>query len=211
MKKTFITAISFLVLYGATAQKAQIGLMVGGTNSNFKIKSEGEDFTGDSKTGFAGGLVANFSLSENCSIRSGLSLIQKGTKTEISMGGFTATGELNTSWLEVPVSLTYNSGNFFVGAGPSLSFGVGGKWKSKLEDEPEESGKVKFGNSDEDDLKGFDFGVNVLAGFQFNNGLFVAANFNQGFSNLTPGDTGDDTMKSHYFGLHLGYMLKGKK
>jgi len=210
MKKTFITAICFLSLCAATAQKAQIGLMVGGANSNFKTKSEDEDLNGKSKTGMAGGVVANFGISEKCSIRSGLVLVQKGSKVEETFGGSTMSAEINTTWLEVPVSLTYNTGNFFVGAGPSLSFGVGGKWKSKVDDE-EESGKVSFGNSDDDNMKGFDFGANVLAGFQFNNGLFIAANFNQGFSNLTAGDSGDDSIKSHYFGLHLGYMFKGKK
>ncbi|MGO8056510.1 hypothetical protein, partial [Rhizobium leguminosarum] len=77
-------------------------------------------------------------------------------------------------------------------------FGVGGKWKTIIDDE-EESGKVHYGNSDDDNMKGFDFGANVLAGFQFNNGLFIAANFNQGFSNLTSGDS-DGSIKSHYFG-----------
>jgi hypothetical protein len=210
MKKTFITAICFFLVCAVSAQKTQIGLMVGGANSNFKTKSEDDEFNGDSKTGMAGGIVANFGLSEKCSIRSGLLLVQKGIKVEETFGGSTMSAEINTNWLEVPLSLTYNIGNFYIGAGPSLSFGVGGKWKTKFDDE-EESGKVHFGDSEDDNMKGFDFGANVIAGFQFNNGLFINANFNQGFSNLISVESGDDSIKSHYFGLHLGYMFKGKK
>ena len=71
-----------------------------------------------------------------------------------------------------------------------------------------ESGKVHFGNTEDDNMKGFDFGLNIVAGYQFNNGLFVAANYNQGFSNLVPSDIGEGSMKSHYYGLRLGYLLK---
>lgn len=210
MKKTFITAICFLFVCAVSAQKTSFGLTAGGTNSNFKFKSEGESVTGDSKMGMAAGLVVNSALSEKCSLLSGLQFVQKGTKMEVDDGGSTMSVDLNTNWLEVPVNLVYNTGKFYIGAGPSLSFGIGGKWKVKFEGE-EESENVNFGNSDDDDMKGFDFGANVVAGFQFTNGIFLAANFNQGFSNLAPGDSGDGSIKSHYFGLHLGYMFKGKK
>jgi hypothetical protein len=210
MKKLFFTSTCVLILLAGSAQKPQIGIVAGATLSNFKAKSEGEDQTGDSKIGMTAGVVANFAIAEKFMIQSGLHLVQKGTQDEESFGGSTASIKLTSNWIELPVNFLYNNGKFFAGAGPSLSFGIGGKWKAEFDGE-EESEDVHFGNAEDDDIKGFDFGANFVAGFQFNSGLFVAANFNQGFSNLLPDDGGEGSLKSHYFGLRLGYMLKGKK
>src|ERR1043166_10060738 len=72
-----------------------------------------------------------------------------------------------------------NSNGFFIGAGPSVSFAVSGKGKFN-----DLSAKMHFGNSDADDMRGFDFGANVLTGYQSPGGFLITANFNQGFSNL---------------------------
>jgi len=210
MKRTFFTSTLLLILFVASAQKPQIGIVAGATLSNFKAKSEGEDLTADSKMGFTAGLITNFGVNEKFTFQTGLHLVQKGTKEEESIGGSTASAKLTSYWMELPLNFMYNSGGFFVGAGPSLSFGVGGKWEVEFEGE-KESEKIHFGNTEDDDMKGFDFGANIVAGFQFSNGLLVAANFNQGFSNLMSSDTGDGSLKSHYFGLRLGYLLKGNK
>jgi len=207
MKRTFITSTLILILFVASAQKPQIGILAGATLSNFKDKPESEELTADSKMGYTAGLIANFGVAEKFTLQSGLHFVQKGSKAKGSIGGSTVSGKLISNWLEVPLNFMYNTANFFVGAGPSLSFGVGGKWEVEFEGE-KESGKVRFGNTEDDNMKGFDFGLNIVAGYQFNNGLFVAANFNQGFSNLVPSDIGEGSMKSHYVGLRLGYLLK---
>ena len=210
MKKLLFTSTCLLILLAGFAQKPQIGIVAGASFSNFKAKSEGDDQTGDSKIGMTAGVVANFAIAEKFMIQSGLHLVQKGTQDEESIGGLTASIKLTSNWLELPVNFLYNNGKFFVGAGPSFSFGIGGKWKVEFDGE-EESENVQFGNTEDDDIKGFDFGGNFVAGYQFKSGFFVAANFNQGFRNLLPDDSGEGSLKSHYFGLRLGYMLKGDK
>jgi outer membrane immunogenic protein len=204
MKKTIITLTAgVLFMYAAYAQKATVGITAGGTLSNYKIKENGEDLTSDSKLGFTAGLIANIPASKNFMIQTGAHWVQKGTKDEEA-------GEkvsLTVNSIEIPVNFLYNSnGGFFIGAGPSASFAVSGKWKYN-----DLSVKTKFGNSEDDDMKGFDFGANVLAGYQSQGGFLIMANFNQGFSNLIPGDAEDAKLKSHYFGIRLGYLLKGKK
>jgi hypothetical protein len=204
MKKTIITLTAgILLMHAAYAQKATVGITAGGTLSNYKIKENGEDLTSDSKLGFTAGLIANISAGKNFMIQTGTHWVQKGTKDEEA-------GEkviLTVNSIEIPVNFLYNSnGGFFIGAGPSASFAVSGKWKYN-----DVSVKTKFGNSDDDDMKGFDFGANVLAGYQSPGGFLIMANFNQGFSNLIPGDADNTKLKSHYFGIRLGYMLKGKK
>ena len=136
-------------------------------------------------------------------IQTGANWVQKGTKDEEN--GEKASLTVNS--IEIPANFVYtaNSG-FFVGAGPTASFAISGK--AKVNDV---SADLHIGNTDNDDIRGFDFGANVVTGYQFQNGLMVAANYNQGFSNLVPGTADGSSVKSHYFGVRLGYILKGKK
>lgn len=96
------------------------------------------------------------------------------------------------------------SGKFFVGAGPSIGFGISGTYKSGSEEED-----VNFGSDSEDDLKPFDFGGNILAGYELSNGLFFALNYNTTLNNLST--ESDVTSRNRYFGIRIGYLLGGKK
>src|SRR6185369_12570589 len=150
----------------------------------------------DSKVGFTAGIIANLPAGKNFMIQTGAHWVQKGTKDEEN--GETASLTVNS--IEIPVNFLYTSdGGFFIGAGPSASFAVSGKAKYN-----DLSADLHIGNSDDDDIRGFDFGANVVAGYQSPKGFMVAANFNQGFSNLVPGDAAGSSVKSHYFGLRLG-------
>jgi outer membrane protein with beta-barrel domain len=204
MKKTIITLSAFILfMYAANAQKARIGITAGSTLANYKIKADGEDQSGNSKAGFTAGVIVNLPAGKNFMIQPGIHWVGKGTKDEED--GHTAS--LTANSIEIPVNFLYTSnGGFFIGAGPSASFAVSGK--AKLDDV---SADLHFGNSDDDDLKGFEFGANVVTGYQSPKGFLIAANFNQGFSNLIPGDAGNSSIKSHYFGIRLGYVLRGKK
>jgi hypothetical protein len=52
-------------------------------------------------------------------------------------------------------------------------------------------------------------GGNAFAGYKINNGVFVKASYNMGFSNLTPED--NVSLKTSYFGLRIGYFFNGTK
>ncbi|RZK29866.1 MAG: hypothetical protein EOO61_20060 [Hymenobacter sp.] len=98
---------------------------------------------------------------------------------------------------------------FFIGAGPSVAFGISGK-EEYSDGMNSESQTVEFGNGD-DQLKRIDFGGNLLTGFQFRNGLLLNLNYNFGLNSLT-NDTQDDvTVKSRYFGIRLGYIFNKTK
>lgn len=204
MKKTIILFMAFIfIMHAANSQKAQIGFTAGGTLANYKIKDGSEDQSGNSKAGFTAGVIVNLPAGKNFLIQPGVHWVGKGSKDEEDGH----TGSITVNSIEIPVNFVYTStGGFFIGAGPSASFAVSGK--AKFDDV---SADLHFGNSNDDDLKGFDFGANLITGYQSPGGFLVAANFNQGFSNLIPGDAGSSSMKSHYFGIRLGYVLKGKK
>ena len=209
MKKTIIILMAFIFfMHAANSQKARIGFTAGSSLANYKFKEGDEDQSGNSKAGFTAGLIVNIPAGKNFMIQTGAHWVQKGTKDEQDNGsGGTDKASLTTNSIEIPVNFLYTSnGGFFIGAGPSASFAVSGKAKFN-----DLSADLHFGNSNDDDIKGFDFGANVVTGYQSPGGFLVAANFNQGFSNLVPGDAGTSSMKSHYFGIRLGYVLKGKK
>jgi len=211
MKKTIITLTAVvLFMQIASAQKVQVGLTGGASVSNFKFESDEDDENGDAKTGVTFGVLANIPAGKNFMVQTGAHWVQKGTKMEESIGGSTEKISLVTNWIEVPVNFLYNSGGFFIGAGPSFSFAVSGKWKLEFDGE-KETEDVKFGDSnDDDDMKGFDLGANVQTGYRFPNGFLIMANYNQGLSNLAVSGADNDKLKSHYFGIRLGYLLNGK-
>jgi hypothetical protein len=204
MKKTIIILMAFIFfMHAANSQKARIGFTAGSTLANYKIKDDSGDQSGNSKAGFTAGIIVNIPAGKNFMIQPGVQWVEKGAKDEEN--GDKASLTINS--IEIPVNFVYTStGGFFIGAGPSASFAVSGKAKFN-----DVSADIHFGNSNDDDMKGFDFGANVVTGYQSPKGFLIAANFNQGFSNLVSGDASSSSLKSHYFGIRLGYVLKGKK
>ena len=154
-------------------------------------------------------------MSERFSVQPALNFIQKGFKNTEDLGnGVTEKAKSTINLIEVPVNFLYNSngkgGNFFAGAGPSLGFAISGNSRVTYSDNtPEESSDLKFGNTVDDDLKGLDLGANLIAGYCLSSGLLFSVNYNFGLSNLVPKPEANEKMKSHYFGIKLGWMLGG--
>jgi Outer membrane protein beta-barrel domain len=215
MKKTILTAVICTVaIFLTNAQKPRIGFTAGTIFSNYTAKLDGETDNANSVTGITAGVLLDLPLSKNFSFQPALDFVQKGTKDEETYMGITEKYKLTNNTIELPLNFLYNSsghnGNFFIGAGPSFAFSLSGK--VKYDDGTDSySEDIEFGSSDDDDLKGLDFGANFLTGYRFLNGLQISAHYNAGLSNLSPGDSGDGTLKSHYFGIKLGFVLKGKK
>lgn len=121
-------------------------------------------------------------------IQSGLSLQGKGAESTIANN----TQKQNVMWLEVPVNLLVKlpatpTSHLFIGAGPYAAFGIRGKSKI-TQNSTESEADVKFGNDVTDNLKGTDFGVNLLGGIQMNSGLNLGINYSFGLANITPED-----------------------
>lgn len=214
-KNTLLLLATLIASAGLFAQNTRFGVNAGTSIANYNMKFDGESDKADSKLGIILGVVADIPMGDHFSIQPGLNFVQKGTKDEQSFGSYTEKASLTTNHLEVPVNFLYNtrsgSGNFFIGAGPSFAFGLSGKWK--YDDGTEEYDEsVNFGDSDEDDLKGFDLGANILAGYTLSNGLTFSVNYNAGISNLYPGGDSDASLRSTYFGIKVGWMFeKGVK
>ncbi len=215
MKKLFFVVLTVMVTcFSLTAQNARFGFTAGAAISNYKAEFDGESDNGNSIVGITAGILADIPISSHFSFQPAANFVQKGTKDEQGTGSETEKVKLTINAIEVPLNFVYNApganGSFFVGAGPSFAFAVSGKAKYEYAGESI-SEDINFGNDEDDDLKGLDIGANVVAGYRFNNGLLIAANFNAGLSNLVPGDVDGASLKSHYFGIRLGWLLKSNK
>jgi len=195
----------------------------------------------DNQEGFNGkfrfseriGVGAQLPVAAGVSFRPELNFVSKGVRIDesysLSMGGsnysFTAKGLMKLSYLELPLNLVYmqpsqKGAAFFIGAGPSVSIGLGGKATAHVieiadgdRQEINQTANVKFDekenpNDDDQHYKAVEFGINFLTGFQLHNKVFIAANFNQGLTNINVDKADNGKTHTMYIGLSLGYFFK---
>lgn len=200
----FTMVIAAIFTQTISAQKSAFGFSAGIVNANYSATSEGMTISASSKLGLTFGVMAKLPLTASLSFQPAMNYVQKGAK--IDLGGESASIRLN--YLEMPLNLVFNSpenesGQFFFGLGPSLSYGISGKMKAAGQEE-----KVHFGSGEDDIAKPFELGGNILAGYTFRGGFNVAVNYNRGLNNIST----DASTKEHnyYFGLRLGYLLSKK-
>lgn len=199
----------------ATGAQAQSGLGYGikaGVNfpsysyGNSSDLSDTKSTTNFHVTGYLDAPVTS-----NFYIQPGVSLQGKGAKLIESdaLGGSEVSQ--NTMWLEVPVNFVgkfpAGSGNFFVGAGPYIGFGLSGKNKySVREGSNVTEREFKFGK--DETLKGTDFGVNFLAGYKLGNGLLINAGYGLGLTNIAGDANGwSDNIKNRVWTVGIGFEL----
>lgn len=215
MKKSlYLLAGLFIVSGHLNAQKSSFGITVGGAFGSYKIKAEPLSITSKTKAGFTAGLLASIPLGQHFSFMPALNFLQKGG----TLTSEDSNDKTNLNYVELPLNFVYNArsvaGNFFVGAGPSLSMGLSGKYKFQENGGEPVTSDIHFGSGSDDDLKGFEAGVNILAGFQLRNGFLITANYNTGLSNLNISNESEpNKTKYHnrYFSVRVGYMFSVKK
>ena len=203
-----MTLMILLTAFSLTAQTS-IGISAGASFANVTIKSGFISASPKSKTGITFGIAIDAPLSSNFSFQPALNFIQKGYKVKDQGSKET----VNFNYLEVPVNFVYSTQKnegFFIGAGPSLAYGISGKDKFTADGMPEDDQKVKFG-SGADEVKALEFGVNALAGYKVEGGFVISANYNLGLSKINNDDGSGDagTIKNKYFSIKIGYFFGG--
>jgi hypothetical protein len=206
MKKILFAAL-LVVSVNAVMAQTKFGVKMGPNWANWTVKEDGQrDDEFKSRFGFHAGFVADIGISSNFSFQPQLLYVNKGSA--IDHGDHTDNAVMNS--IDIPLNFLYKApssgGTFFVGGGPNLGFNLSGTMKS----DEHENEKIEIG-SDVGQLKGFDFGLNFLAGYELKNGLFFSANYTPGLTNLANVPSGVDyTARSNYFGLSVGYFFGGK-
>ena len=122
------------------------------------------------------------------------------------------TKKLRLYYLEVPLNVVLNvksgKNSWFFGGGPYLAGGIGGTLKTE---EPTKSGKASlklFKKTSQ--FRIGDIGAGAIAGYKFNSGWIVSANYELGFANILTdraNSTGDIVIKNRNMNVSFGYVF----
>jgi hypothetical protein len=190
MKKLILIAIAAFGVMQANAQfsiNPEAGV-------NFAKVGSGADF----RTGYKVGAVADIDIAKGFYIQPGLFYSAKGSKS----GGTNLSYELQTNYLEIPLSLGYRydfgkAGGIFATVGPYLGVGLNGKYKA-----------TALGHSVDTDIKAgkeferIDVGMNLSIGYISPIGIYIRGQYGMGFTEAYQG------LKNRVLGVSVGYAFQ---
>lgn len=215
MKKIVLLAAGFLIggaAFSQTVSPVRWGLRAGVNLPKYHItNTNGDDAETESTVNFHVTGYADVPISTNFYVQPGLSLQGKGGKiaeNEATDSKY----EYNTMEIGIPVNLVGKvpigpTANFFLGAGPYISFGIGGEKKLTVGDSST-SEDLEYGNDNGSDLKRTDAGLNFLAGFELSRGFNVSAGYGLGLTDLRPsGEGGNGKLTNRVWSFSLGYSF----
>jgi hypothetical protein len=221
MKTKVIALISACVLGSFISQAQSTSVSAGGTTfgiragvnfQNLNGKFAGVDMENKLKAGFNVGVNAEIPLADEFYIQPGLLFTTKGAKADDDADN----GKININYVELPVNFLYKpvlgTGKLLLGFGPYAGYAIGGKIKSDDGDMD-----LEFEKSVSTPLQAiytfrrFDFGANILAGYEFSNKLSFQLNAQLGLTNISPEIAGTDSddykTKNTGFGVSVGYRF----
>lgn len=190
----------------------RIGLLGGINIQNFYGKnSNGDDLNYNLMPGFHAGANINLPVGADLFIQPGLLFSNKGARQEI------ITDQIRTTklyYIEVPLNLLYRpqlgDGHLLLGCGPYGAYGIMGKEINS----PYGTVPVKFLNKADLNnnsyiyYKPFDTGINILAGYEMFNGIFINLNTQMGLLKINSYYIEDQASKKNIgFGLSAGYRF----
>ena len=212
-----LLAISLHAQQHRNNKKITIGIVTG---VNFQTLSP-KDFEGQSISnhfipGFHIGANAEFEIFSHLYLQPGLIYTTKGDKEKEYPYGQPAILKVSLSYLEVPVNLLYKpswgKGSLLFGIGPYFAFGVSGKRKSYFWGNQTINFKSPINTNThhtETYFKRMDAGGNLLAGYEFRNGISFKLNAQQGLMKINPKytnyDSGKYSRKNTGFSISIGY------
>lgn len=222
-----IALFSLLSLAGHAQLK--VGIRGGLSLTNVSLVNEENDKQNtEALPRFQIGLTLDIPLVANFYLQPAVLYAGKGYKQD---GGWLVTAEsefkAKPAYVEVPVNLLYKpqlgTGNLLIGAGPYLGYGIGGKWETNgrivIGDIvlTEKSGKVLFKNDWRDGEFGnylfgkpWDYGVNLVAGYEFLQHFTAQFNAQFGLANLTAeidGISREGSTRNKGYGISVGYRF----
>jgi hypothetical protein len=149
------------------------GFKLGYHNSGMQFKTASPDANAISRGSFHAGVFYELAINQNLYLQPAISLYQKGASL-IENGNKI---DINPVYIEVPLNFLAKfevaDGRIFLGGGPYGSIGVAGSVIANTNVLGYGQGHpIKYG-SDEDrhDFKRFDFGINVLTGYDLTKAL----------------------------------------
>lgn len=231
--KNFITVLAVTLSLTATAQMfiPKAGLTLSTVNFEIESSGSGYDESINSATGFAVGVGYSFGLGSMFSIQPELLFIQKGwnyNETYDDGGSYSyeydETAHLN--YIELPVLFKVSLGpdnlKFHINAGPSVGFGIGGKFKEKYNEDYfgdpysySEDVKIKFGdmpdNYDGTDYyidNSIDFGLQIGGGVTIAEKIIIDIRYGLGLSDLFDEADGSGESRNRVLQFTVGVPIR---
>lgn len=228
------TAVLLLVCIAITHEisaQVQWGIKAGGNLSAMLLKDESGYTKVQLRPGFHLGGTADLALSDRFSLQPSLLLTSKGLTIGKAGGAREQYGvdkiKFTSYYIELPVNFIFKpqvgKGKMLLGAGPYIAYGLGGRWKAEANG-MSVKGKLKFLNdfSSTDSswggnsrtlpyTKPFDFGADILIGYEFSKNLYIHLNGQLGLLDVDMSYDGvsdeRSSMKTVQGGLSIGYRF----
>jgi hypothetical protein len=227
--KSIILLIAFTT-FAIHSQAQQLSIRGGVNLANVSVNDNGRVNESNRLTSFQIGLITDIPLVKSVlSLQPGVIYTGKGAKvqngTEGQNGYFRQS--FNPRYIEVPLTVKAmlpfaKQTGLFVGAGPYVAVGIGGKVKTDgrlLGADYSSKRKIDFSNDDPTTLneeegtglgvvRRFDYGVNAMAGFELKP-VVVTANYGIGMAKLQSGTTSneDNNNKHRVLSFTLGFKF----
>lgn len=224
MKKSIVVFGACMLLFAVTvnAQKSSVIVKAGLNLANVTVDKDGGLDDAKGIASFHAGLQADLPITKFFAIQPGLFFTGKGAKVENSL----FTSSTKPYYIELPVNAVIKvplgeQANFFVGAGPYVAMGIGGKNNisgnvaginfSRTEnikfsnDDPFTSGEEGAGYGV---MRRFDYGLNGTVGIEGKRALF-SINYGLGLAKLQSGTTSsnDELGKHRVLSFSVGVKL----
>ncbi len=196
--KRIVTVISLLIATVAITsaqEKNSFGLKAGANMSSYLLY----DMEGEStmKAGLNLGAFWKHDFAKSFALQTELNFDYQNSEYKLGPAG----SKYSFWTMEIPVyamwqHTTGDNNRFYLGAGPNLSLGLGGKEKLS-------SSKIFADNA----MSRFDVGASVLVGWELPFGMQVNASYRYGFFNALKNPVGDARMTKNCVSLGIGYRF----
>jgi hypothetical protein len=210
-KKIIITCLLICLLTGSIFAQLRVG-PVGGLNFNRQVyKSNSYRYEGIFRTqiGFNVGVLTDLILSKHFSLQSELIYTLRGGYYKTDRYNVSEEYNADMGYISLPVCLTgkidVKSAYIIFGAGPYLEKLMHAQHKFYSNGKNIENGKLRVGtNYTTDQLKPWNAGLKVKAGFELKKGMYMVAFYDIGTSDINPQFT---VTRNKTFGLQIAYLF----
>ena len=179
-----LSATTFSQTASTKGPKTYFDIMVNivSTNLHYGDKNSQLDDYRKSNNGLQAGVSFQAGVTRYFSLVSELYYIRKGGSLKVNNALTTEASRLRIHAIELPVLARLHLGNFYINAGPSVSYNLSGSWKIK-----DQSTKLSFDNS----INGFkriEPGAQVGGGWEFpfkQKRIALDVRYSHGLTNLS--------------------------
>lgn len=208
-----------MIFLATSVYGQRLGVKAGLNLSEMCVKDNSKNYSEDFtlRPGYNVGLFAELPMTDMLRFETGLNLNSKGYNFEgplvINDRTFIVKEKVHLNYLDLPLNVkAYHMGDnldVYGAAGVYLGMGLSGKMDREVNvdgDMISEDRRIDFGSSDNDDLKRFDFGINLGAGIEISD-FVLGANYGIGLVNVLPNSVNGSKATNRVLSISVGYMF----